>query len=46
MEVYVVKADADTMTKAPDSACCTPVADDDVPVAVGVDERAGSGCCG
>ncbi|HYZ57735.1 MAG TPA: ArsI/CadI family heavy metal resistance metalloenzyme [Streptosporangiaceae bacterium] len=23
-EVYVVKADADTLDKAPDSACCTP----------------------
>jgi catechol 2,3-dioxygenase-like lactoylglutathione lyase family enzyme len=26
-EVYVVKADADTLTKAADSACCTPAGD-------------------
>ncbi|MFJ8745333.1 ArsI/CadI family heavy metal resistance metalloenzyme [Embleya sp. NPDC127516] len=43
-EVYVVKADADTMTKAPDSACCTPVAD--TPAGAGAGEQVTSGCCG
>ena len=40
-EVYVVKADADQLDKAPDSACCTPGAQQEnrEPVA------AGASCC-
>ncbi len=45
-EVYVVKADADTLAKADDSACCTPG------TATGTEDMseddkvaAGSGCC-
>ncbi|WP_418960499.1 ArsI/CadI family heavy metal resistance metalloenzyme [Streptomyces tritici] len=41
-EVYVVKADADTLTKQKDSACCTGPAD------AGADERpplSAGGCC-
>ncbi|MFF7247051.1 ArsI/CadI family heavy metal resistance metalloenzyme [Embleya sp. NPDC008237] len=45
-EVYVVKGDADTLTKDTDSACCLPAGTDSgVPVAAGAGESAG-GCCG
>jgi catechol 2,3-dioxygenase-like lactoylglutathione lyase family enzyme len=43
-EVYVVKADADTLAKADDSVCCTPAAQ----TAEGADANAAagvSGCC-
>ncbi|MFG1859006.1 ArsI/CadI family heavy metal resistance metalloenzyme [Actinomadura geliboluensis] len=51
-EVYVVKADADTLEKAEASACCTPQTASttgSVPVTVGVDAAekgtTGSACC-
>jgi catechol 2,3-dioxygenase-like lactoylglutathione lyase family enzyme len=37
-EVYVVKADADTLTKADDSACCTPASSGD-------EQTVATGCC-
>jgi catechol 2,3-dioxygenase-like lactoylglutathione lyase family enzyme len=40
-EVYVVKADADTLAKAEDSACCTPTTDSGVPNAQATAEA----CC-
>ncbi|MFE2864882.1 ArsI/CadI family heavy metal resistance metalloenzyme [Embleya sp. NPDC059259] len=43
-EVYVVKADADTMTKAPDSACCTPT-EEISPTSDAQRETASAGCC-
>jgi catechol 2,3-dioxygenase-like lactoylglutathione lyase family enzyme len=45
-EVYVVKADADTLAKADDSACCAPGAATGTE-GVAEDEKvaAGSGCC-
>jgi catechol 2,3-dioxygenase-like lactoylglutathione lyase family enzyme len=46
-EVYVVKADADTLTKAGDSTCCIPgaVGDTEGDETVGEKVTAGSGCC-
>ena len=44
-EVYVVKADADTMTKAPDSACCAPASSVNPAPVAGAGEPVG-GCCG
>ncbi len=39
-EVYVVKADADTLHKAADSACCAPAAD-----TAGTPQPTGTACC-
>ncbi len=39
-EVYVVKADADTLDKAPGSACCTPAAE-----TAGSAQPANAACC-
>jgi len=47
-EVYTVKADADTLTKAEDSACCTPGAESDseaVPATAGTAAAVSSACC-
>jgi catechol 2,3-dioxygenase-like lactoylglutathione lyase family enzyme len=41
-EIYVVKADADTLTKASDSACCTPAKDAD---AVAAAASTSARCC-
>ncbi|WP_282703659.1 ArsI/CadI family heavy metal resistance metalloenzyme [Streptomyces sp. CC219B] len=43
-EVYVVKADADTLTKQPDSTCCTDTATDEATDKAGAAVPAG-GCC-
>ncbi|MEI5102748.1 ArsI/CadI family heavy metal resistance metalloenzyme [Streptomyces sp. PmtG] len=40
-EVYVVKADADTLTRQPNSTCCTTPASDGAAASAEV----GSGCC-
>lgn len=39
-EVYVVKADADSLAKEQNSSCCTPAA-----AAAGVQQPAAAGCC-
>ena len=39
-EVYVVKADADTLSRSQDSACCLPTTEHGVPAA-----PAASACC-
>lgn len=44
-EVYVVKADADTLAKAEDSICCAPAATDQAQREDRVGVPAGSPCC-
>lgn len=47
-EVYTVKADADTLTKAAGSTCCTPAAetaDEPVTAAAGARTANTTGCC-
>ncbi|HEX6469770.1 MAG TPA: glyoxalase/bleomycin resistance/dioxygenase family protein, partial [Streptosporangiaceae bacterium] len=44
-EVYVVKADADTLAKADSSACCTPAGDAGRPETGAAAAAAPAGCC-